>query len=42
MCLNLNHGVDLLEIYRFFTFLEIEILLFTKLCSLKLMSGNKL
>ena len=35
-----NHGFSIEEIYRFITFLEIEILLFIKQCPLKFMSGN--
>ena len=34
-----NYGVNVSEIYRFITFLGIEIL-FIKQCSLKFMSGN--
>ena len=37
----LNCGFNVLEIYRFITFLGIEILCFTKQCPLKCMSNNK-
>ena len=36
-----NHGLSVQEMYRFITFLGIEILLFIKPCPLKFKSGNR-
>ena len=37
----LNHGISVLEIYKFTTYLRIEMLFFVKQCRLKFTSHNK-